>query len=84
MYLTGSVLLGASIFAPEIRSKNLVSIIFCEAVAIYGIIMAILLHAKCKVLPDVIPEEYYPAAVTAAGSIFFGGLTVGISNLVCG
>jgi V-type H+-transporting ATPase proteolipid subunit len=86
--LTGSSLLGASVRAPRIRSKNLISIIFCEAVAIYGVIIAILLFAKYSVKSELTYPPTDPALWNqwhhAGFSIFSAGITVGLCNLFCG
>ena len=90
--MIGSSLLGAAVKSPRIRSKNLVSVIFCEAVAIYGVIMAIIMISR-------LPSECYWDSYTSVNdpsdlcgcddivdcyAIFTTGLTVGLSNLFCG
>ena len=84
IYITGSSLLAASIKTPRITSKNLVSVIFCEAVAIYGVIIGIIMAGK---IGDKTFEEInltYDFALWTGFNLFTLGLYVGLSNLFCG
>ena len=84
IFITGSSLAGAAIKAPRITSKNLISIIFCEAVAIYGVIVAIILQTKVEFAPRMPDGSYSDRSMFSGYAILASGLTVGLANLVCG
>ncbi|KAJ3323101.1 H(+)-transporting V0 sector ATPase subunit c'' [Boothiomyces sp. JEL0866] len=78
-------LIGAAVRAPRIRTKNLISIIFCEVVAIYGVIIAIIFSSKLNLAEMGAPGEVFSKATYFSGyALFWAGLTVGLSNLFCG
>eukprot|EP00887_Chlorella_sp_A99_P004215 scaffold15.g4215.t1 len=76
IFLTGSSLVGAAIREPRITSKNLISIIFCEAVAIYG--------TKIEAVKPTADGSYSLAAANAGYAIFGAGSVTGWTNLACG
>ncbi|GAA5836624.1 hypothetical protein JCM3766R1_006973 [Sporobolomyces carnicolor] len=83
IWITGASILGGSVRTPRIRTKNLISIIFCEVVGIYGVITAIVFSAKLGASPSI--ETLYTARNYYTGfSLFWGGLTTGVCNLLCG
>jgi V-type H+-transporting ATPase proteolipid subunit len=84
IFLTGSSLLAGSVKTPRITSKNLVSVIFCEAVAIYGVIMGIIMVGKFTANNDFTAPGSYNNALFSAYNLFSVGLSVGLSNLFCG
>ncbi|CAK7200269.1 V-type proton ATPase subunit c'' [Sporothrix eucalyptigena] len=82
IFITGSSILGGGVKAPRIRTKNLISIIFCEVVAIYGVIMAIIFSSKIQAVTGA--DLYSGESYYTGFALFWAGLTVGMCNLVCG
>ncbi|MCJ1309889.1 H(+)-transporting V0 sector ATPase subunit c'' [Agyrium rufum] len=82
IFITGSSILGGGVKAPRIRTKNLISIIFCEVVAIYGVIISIIFSSKMNIVTgdDVLSGSNYFTGF----ALFWSGLTVGMCNLICG
>jgi len=84
IYICGVTILGGAVRVPRIKTKNLISIIFCEVVAIYGIIISIIFSSKIG--SDSAGgngfqnHDFYYTAF----SLFWAGLCVGFSDLACG
>lgn len=82
IFITGTSIIGGGVRAPRIRTKNLISIIFCEVVAIYGVIMSIVFSAKLANVDG--SDLYSPQNIYTGYALFWGGMTVGLCNMVCG
>lgn len=82
IYTTGTSIMGGGVKSPRIKTKNLISIIFCEAVAIYGLITAIILIGSWDSVEGNLGN--YKAETINSYYVFASGLSVGLVNLFCG
>ena len=86
--ITSSSVLGSMVKMPRIQSKNLISIILCEACGIYGLIIALLLSTQKKPGNDWTAMyqsgDNYQIAENSGYAAFWVGITVGLSNVFCG
>lgn len=93
IFICGTSILGASVKSPRIISKNLISIIFCEALGMYGVITAVYLQIKFSGIKTQIDaplvinagtEKIVYDTIRGGWALFASGLTAGLSNLFSG
>lgn len=77
IWSTGTSVMGGGVLTPRIYSKNLVSIIFCEAVAIYGIIVSIIMATSLSSYDANASDAAKAKDIMSGYRVFGAGLITG-------
>lgn len=80
IYTTGVSIIGGGVQAPRIQHRNLITIIFCEAVAIYGLITGLfIVDNHVHINSDNTAMNWFNSFI-----LFGSGVTSGLVNLFGG
>ncbi|OIR56904.1 MAG: V-type H+-transporting ATPase 21kDa proteolipid subunit [Amphiamblys sp. WSBS2006] len=79
--ITAMALCGAGVKRPHILARNLITILLAEAVAIFGAVFSIIQYGETMRLKTIVDSAERDKIQT---TVFWSGVTVGFSNLVCG
>ncbi|KAL0236871.1 hypothetical protein PCE1_000268 [Barthelona sp. PCE] len=83
IYYCGVSILGGAVKNMHIRTRSFVSIVFCEACGLFGVILALLFIVKIEI-PKKITETVCSNIYTSGYAMLAAGLILGISNLIAG
>ncbi|OHS97630.1 ATP synthase subunit C family protein [Tritrichomonas foetus] len=76
----GTAMAGTAVISGRIAMRDIMNLILCEVIAIYGLIMALVLNGRMVYYPPPFDRNHYHAGY----AIFFGGIVQGLCSFSAG
>ena len=80
IWCCGTAMSGTAVVSGKIAMRDIMNLILCEVIAIYGLIMALVLNGRMEVHNVPFEREHYHAGY----ALFFGGIVQGACSLSAG
>ena len=84
IWTCGTASCGTAGISGKIAMRDIMNLILCEVIAIYGLIMAIVLEGRCPTPPSGSSQLDYRKLHHAGFSVFFSGLVQGCCSFSAG
>ena len=76
----GTAMAGTAVISGRIAMRDIMNLILCEVIAIYGLIMALVLNGRMEFTDQVFQRQHYHAGY----ALFFGGIVQGLCSFSAG
>jgi V-type H+-transporting ATPase proteolipid subunit len=76
----GTAIAGTATISGKIQMRDIMNLILCEVIAIYGLIMSIVLNGRFEYHPPPFERQHYHAGY----ALFFGGIVQGACSFSAG